>query len=451
MSSYLTTASAASTYYLQTNPDGFIGDAPSDGSTYGRNNGAWTVAGGGGSYLPLAGGALDANASITASDTSTATDSELAGWGLGVQLSADHTKGTTLEFDGLDAYDGASHMQVTPTGLTFPDASVQTTAFPGFAGYATESFVTSQGYITQGTADSLYYSISNPSGFITSGDLAGYATESFVTSQGYITASALTGYATESWVQSQGYLYPDANGVIQYPNGVMTDPSFPIGRFWYQSQKFRWTDGVAIRTVASESYVTTTLGSYAPLAGASFAGKVNAAASTSGSAGFNLGAGVAPVSPVAGDLWTASNTDTLRYRAPLTNQTFDLATRNATNTFNSPNIIDTTSNTLPALRVTQKGTSPSIVVEDSLNPDTTAFVVDASGNLGVGVDAATWTAVNKVEVVGNLKATAFVNGTGPTYNVKGIQTHSGGADTHELLVSVNGSTYRVGMKFVSTP
>jgi hypothetical protein len=140
----LDSATAASTYYLQTNPDGFIGDAPSDGSTYGRNNGAWTVAGGGGSYLPLAGGALDANASITASDTSTATDSELAGWGLGVQLSADHTQGTTLEFDGLDAYDGASHMQVTPTGLTFPDSTVQTTAYTG--GYSGQAYVYDNGH-----------------------------------------------------------------------------------------------------------------------------------------------------------------------------------------------------------------------------------------------------------------------------------------------------------------
>ena len=131
----LDVSTAASTYYLQTNPDGFIDDAPSDGSTYGRNNGAWAVAGGGGSYLPLAGGALDPNASVTASDTSTATDSELAGWGLGVQLTADNTKGTTVEFDGLDVYDGASHMTVTPTGLTFPDSTVQTTAYTGGVRY----------------------------------------------------------------------------------------------------------------------------------------------------------------------------------------------------------------------------------------------------------------------------------------------------------------------------
>jgi hypothetical protein len=59
MSSYLTTSAAASTYYLQTNPDGFIGDAPSDGSQYARQDGAWeVVSGGGGAFLPLAGGTM---------------------------------------------------------------------------------------------------------------------------------------------------------------------------------------------------------------------------------------------------------------------------------------------------------------------------------------------------------------------------------------------------------
>jgi hypothetical protein len=94
-----------------------------------------------GDYLPLAGGAMDANASITIADTSTGTDSEVAGWGLGVQQSDDHTKGTTVEFDGLNVYDGASQMQVTPTGITFPDATTQTTAAttPDLSGYLTKS------------------------------------------------------------------------------------------------------------------------------------------------------------------------------------------------------------------------------------------------------------------------------------------------------------------------
>jgi len=56
----LDTTTAATTYYLQTNPDGFLTDAPSDGSQYARQDGAWAVVtgGGGGSYLPLAGGTM---------------------------------------------------------------------------------------------------------------------------------------------------------------------------------------------------------------------------------------------------------------------------------------------------------------------------------------------------------------------------------------------------------
>jgi hypothetical protein len=69
-------------------------------------------------------------------------DSELGGWGLGVQQTDDNTKGTTVEFDGLEVYDGSDHMKVTPTGLTFPDTTTQTTA----------------GYPLSG----------NPSGFLTS-------------------------------------------------------------------------------------------------------------------------------------------------------------------------------------------------------------------------------------------------------------------------------------------
>jgi len=103
-------------------------------------------------YFLLAGGALNLNTNITASNTSD-SDSEMAGFGFGVQKSSDHTKGTTVEFDGLDTYDGASHMNVNPTGLTFPDATTQTTS------------ATNLGYISQGTADGLYYSIGNPSGF----------------------------------------------------------------------------------------------------------------------------------------------------------------------------------------------------------------------------------------------------------------------------------------------
>ena len=55
---------------------------------------------------------------------------------------------------------------------------------PSLDGYATESWVTSQGYLTEMPE--------------------GYATEQWVTSQGYLT-EVPEGYATESWVTSQNY------------------------------------------------------------------------------------------------------------------------------------------------------------------------------------------------------------------------------------------------------
>jgi hypothetical protein len=213
MSSYLTTSAASSTYYLQTNPSGFITssaltgyateswvgtqgfqtagdvstyvtglgyqtagdvstyvtglgyltDAPSDGDQYARQNGAWAVVtGGGGSYLPLAGGTMDANAEVTLSDTSN-HDSEMAGWGFGVQLTSDHAQGTTVEYNGLNTYDSSGNLHINPTGITFPDATVQTTA-----GYPN----------------------TNPSGFQTSSDVSTY-----VTGLGYLTDAPVDGFA----------------------------------------------------------------------------------------------------------------------------------------------------------------------------------------------------------------------------------------------------------------
>ena len=83
------------------------------------------------------------------------------------------------------------------------------TEVPSLTGYATESWVQSQGYVT---AETLPEGIATQSwvqsqGYLTSHqDLTGYATEQWVNDQGYITSVDISGLATESWVQSQGYL-----------------------------------------------------------------------------------------------------------------------------------------------------------------------------------------------------------------------------------------------------
>ena len=61
-----------------------------------------------------------------------------------------------------------------------------------------------------------------------------------------------------------------------------------------------------------------------------------------------------------------------------------LMTTGGSNTFTSNQIIEVTDNTNAALRITQLGTGEAIRVEDSTNPDSTPFVVDASGNVGIG-------------------------------------------------------------------
>lgn len=70
------------------------------------------------------------------------------------------------------------------------------------AGYATESWVQSQNYLTQHQS------------------LAGYATESWVQSQSYLISSDLNGYATEQWVSSQGFSTQTLDNIEDTTEGV---------------------------------------------------------------------------------------------------------------------------------------------------------------------------------------------------------------------------------------
>ena len=57
-----------------------------------------------------------------------------------------------------------------------------------------------------------------------------------------------------------------------------------------------------------------------------------------------------------------------------------------------------TSSSGDAVRITQTGTGNALVVEDSANPDSTPFVVDASGKVGIGTSSPG----SKLEVTGNI-------------------------------------------------
>jgi hypothetical protein len=167
---------------------------------------------------------------------------------------------------------------------------------------------------------------------------------------------------------------------------------------------------------------------------------------TNGNAGLNIGIGGTDTSATtAGDMWIASSGSALNYRDGLGTWRI-LASRNLSNTFTVPQIVSTPAGTTNAsLRINQAGTGPALVVEDSTTPDTSSLVVDASGNVGVGV-ASGYTATSKVEVVGNVKATTLSTGAGPTFSVNSTDTTTGGSVTLDMLVTINGVNYRIGLR-----
>jgi hypothetical protein len=148
---------------------------------------------------------------------------------------------------------------------------------------------------------------------------------------------------------------------------------------------------------------------YIKRAGDTFTGKANFT-SVAGAAGINVGiGGTSAAATTAGDLWIATGGTNLNFRDG--NGAWRIvAVANTLNTFSSPQVIDTTSTTT-ALRITQKGAGSALVVEDSTTPDSDALIVDANGNLGIGVSnnpGSIWSgSTYKMEVQGS----ALVTGT----------------------------------------
>jgi hypothetical protein len=150
------------------------------------------------------GGSVSLGGSITL--TNAGVTSVAAGTGISVNASTGAvtvTHGSTSTLSGAQGGNGISSITVDAFGHV---TAVGTSALP----YATESFVTSRGYITAAqvpaqTFSSITtalgytpYNNTNPTGYITSSALAGYATETYVTTRGYITSAGSCAYATNA-------------------------------------------------------------------------------------------------------------------------------------------------------------------------------------------------------------------------------------------------------------
>lgn len=99
-------------------------------------------------------------------------------------------------------------------------------------------------------------------------------------------------------------------------------------------------------------------------------------------------------------------------------------TWSAVQTFTASPVIEVTDNTNAALRVTQLGSAPALRVEDSANPDSSPFIVNASGNVGIG----TTTVNGLVNINGTTPLISLYNSG--TYNADiGLGVFTGFGDT----------------------
>jgi len=106
------------------------------------------------------------------------------------------------------------------------------------------------------------------------------------------------------------------------------------------------------------------------------------------------------------------------------------------------------------VRITQTGSGNAFVVEDSANPDSTPFVIDNSGNVGIGLTIPR----QKLDVSGNTIVSGTISGgtmvitTQPTsgYTTTQILMRNSTSGQVEITDSTSPSIYNYGMSYVMT-
>jgi len=348
--------------------------------------------------LELSGGALDVNSTITAS---TATVNSLfAGDTFGVELTANPSENASLQYNGVQVQNAIGSMLVTASGLTFPNSSTQTVAFPGFTGYAALAGATFTGEVS--------------------------------------TPASTTGTA----------------GFSILPG---TAPTSPVnGEFWNTGTDLQVRIGGVTETLAEQSWVTSqgyltssALTPYAPLAGATFTGLVGTVASTTATAGLNVPHGVATTSPVNGDIWTTtgavfarinaatkqlmtlSDTQTVSGSITFSNASQTLGSSTATGTINvaSGATISASTKTLNIGTGGVVGSTTTTILGPVLGASTTT--------IGATTAASTLNLATGATLTGTTKAVNIGTGgvAGSTTNIA-IGTTSGGTNA----ITVNGPT-----------
>jgi hypothetical protein len=358
----------------------------------------------------------------------------------------------TLGSDVAGAINGADSPSAANPFATISDIPTVTSAVWG----QITGDIANQGDLDYALAslDNLKYDKSNPAGFITQADLAGFATYQWVTDQNYLSSSS-------SDIEFSGYNITFNNGVrflgqdgkapinigatFLQPGGTLSNGDMWFntadGRLgYYYAQQFGSGVRYAATTTDLQSYyLSSNPQGFITASGATFTGKVNFATLGVATPSINLGGQCdsTPASATNGDLWISNAVSPkIAYRMGGVN--YNLAVLNQFNTFTGQMVVDTSSSTTAALRVTQRGSGNAIEVEDSTTPDATRFVVDQFGKVGVGT-APDATAAIRIDANG-------ISFNGLSFNPTGTASHTGGPDTLDLLVTINGVNYRLGLR-----
>ena len=294
-------------------------------------------------------------------------------------------------------------------GLAFGDGTVQTTAFTG-------SSATSWGTVTGTLANQT--------------DLANALSAKANTTHTH-TVNDVTGLQTAL----------DSKYSTSNPAGYVTSSDLTMSLATYLTINAAGSTYLSMSSAAT-NYLTKTsaANTYAALAGATFGGKVILTDLGTNTPSFNIGGtalSTTPTSAVSGDVWISGTNPKLTYKVGTSN--LYCATSNLTNTFSAAQIIDTTTTTA-ALRVTQKGTGNVVEFEDSTNPDTSAFVINQNGAVGIGVNPNTY----KLQVAGSTYSSSIET---PSINATSIITSNIQLNAGGQLTSIGTGSNPIGGNF----
>ena len=441
-----------------------IDEAPIDNAFYGRQNGQWQDVG----YLGYA-----TESFVTSQGY--ITSSALTGY---AQLSgATFTGGVNIGTGSfIRVTDG--YIDLTSKPIISSESGQNSLTISAGVGFrqngVADSFVTSADH--NGFAYANYDVDGNVVNVATLTGLSGLSVqnssgESMVVNGSYIRFKDNTTQSTAAYPFNGGYVYnpiyvytsdTDTWGLSIVPNGIAmtSQPGF------YGANSASYTDagmGASLASPSSPS-VSLTCGSglsilengntttvnngvllyngvepYSRKDGTTFTGKVNLATIGVANPSINLGGQCdsAPASATNGDIWI-SNAASPKLTYKMGGVNYNLPVLNQFNTFTNQMVIDTSSATTSALRVTQRGAGNAIEVEDQTSPDSTKFVVDQFGKVGVGTAPDT-TAAIKVDANG-------ISFNGLVFNPTATAAHTGGPNTLDLLVTINGTNYRINLR-----